>query len=630
MSKQTTLVCSLIVLACLLIYFSNETSITSTDDVPTGLLGFNWLENHQLNFDFFRDTATYSNKDSDFSGLQNAYYFIETANGHVSAKYPIGPSILSFPLYAVFFISTKLSDLIQTLISGNPTDSLDLASREFLTSQRTHYETIAATCLSALSAVLFYLASRLKFGAPTALLSTFIFCFSTSMWVVCSQGLRQHTVSNLIVLATMLALFKANRTVDAPQKLLLVLAGFFSGLLHSSRPTSLLFFLAFIVYCIYTYRKNCLYFFVGTSSILMGIAWNVYYFGLSNFLKGGYAQLTSGAQTYSLQYFPESAIGLLFSPSRGWLVLCPILLFAIPGIRKLFQWPLHPDEQLLACLSMACLALYVHYWFYFSWSGVLVYGPSRFLIDVLPIVCFSINYYLHHHFHQLKSGAKKLWSSSFIAFFACLVFSTSVQAIGAFGNNSWATIPTPHGERLWSIQDSLLERTTRGILFDIRDPISNSKSYLDSSTYRLLEFTDRNGTLVREGAEVQAKRNLRLKLKLENTGTSTWYGYESGTKSGILQATVQFTTPDGEEVGRHRKHRIYVEGHEIQPGETAIAVGEVKFPAEPGPYIMTVSLEVAGIGRLSSQEDQSTRIQVRSRRAMQRKYGETPTGFKFE
>lgn len=629
MKKSQFIICSAIFLACLVIYFANGNSITSNDDVPTSLLAFNWLENHQLNFDFFRDNPFIYNDTVDFSGKQSPYFFIETSNGHVSAKYPIGPAILSFPIYSLFFLGIRIFDGLHTLFTGIPTDSLDLSSQAFLLSQRTNYETISATLLTALSVVLFYLASRLKFGQSTALLSTFIFGCSTSVWVVCSQGLRQHTVSNLVLLAAMLALFKANRTIEAPQKLLLVLAGFFAGLLHSSRPTSLLFFAALIAYCIYTYRKNCLYFFVGTSSILIGMAWNVYYFGISNFLKGGYADLTSQVQTYSLKYFPESAVGLLLSPNRGWLTLCPILLFAIPGIRRIFRWPSSDDEKLLACLSLACVALYVQYCFYFAWTGVLVYGPSRFLVDVLPVLCFLINYYLYTHFQHAELGAKKLWNGVFIIFFACLIFSTFVQAVGAFGNNSWATIPTPNKERLWKIDDSVVERTTRGIIFDIQDPIDNRREYVAGLQGQVLEFTDSAGYPARRDVVVRAGKVIRLRLDLENTGTSPWYGYETGTKWGLLQAVVRFETLDGAGVGSHRKSKIYVEGGTIQPGETAIAVGDVKFPSQPGPYNMVVMIEASGIDELTDIR-QSIRVHILSRHDFKQEYGETLSGFEFQ
>ncbi len=628
MKKPQLIVCIFIFLACVLIYFSNETSITSNDDVPTSILALNWLENHQLNFDVFRDNPFMYTEELDFVGKQRPYYFIESSNGHLSAKYPIGPAIVSFPIYALFFLCIKAHDAISALITNMPVDSLDLLSKEFLRSQRPSFEGLAATLITALSVVLFYLASNLKFGQSTALLSSFIFGCSTSVWVVCSQGLRQHTVSNFVLLAAMLALFKANRTSGNTQRVLLLSAGFFAGLLHSSRPTSLLFFAALIAYCAYIYRKKCFFFLLGASSILLGIAWNVYYFGFSNFLKGGYAELTGLSQTYSLSYFPESAIGLLFSPNRGWLILCPVLLFIVPGIRRVFRWSAGDDEKLLACLSLACLALYVQYWFYFAWSGVLVYGPSRFLIDVLPVLCFLINYFIYEHLKLADSSPKKLLSPVIILFIACIVFSTFVQVIGAFGNSTWANIPTAHRERLWNINDSVVERTSRGLLFDIRDPIADKKSYAEGLNGEILNVVDVNNTPAKDGTEVATLRRLTLAVTVKNTGTSPWYGYESGASQGLTQLVIDLDTPDGDFSNTHRKNKLYISGVKIAPGETAIAIGDIKFPAQKGPYDMRLSFDVTGLGGFPTKtEDVMYRIRVLSNRQMIKKYGEILRGF---
>ena len=617
MKRTQLIICLFISLACLLIYFSNETSITSNDDVPSSLLAFNWLENHQANFDIFRNNPFMYTQELALIGRQNPYYFIESSTGHLSAKYPIGPSIVSFPIYALFFLGTKAYDAINTVLTGIPSDSLDLLSEEFLRSQRTNYETVAATLLATLSVVIFYLVSKLKFGQTTALLSTFIFGCSTSVWVVCSQGLRQHTVSNLVLLATMLALLKANRSIGNTQRILLVLAGSFAGLLHASRPTSLLFFAALIAYCLYTYRKNSLLFLLGTSSILIGMAWNVYYFGFSNFLKGGYAQLTGMSQTYSLEYFPESAIGLLLSPSRGWLILCPVLLFIVPGIRRVFRWASGNDEKLLACLSLACLALYVQYWFYFAWSGVLVYGPSRFLIDVLPVLCFLINYFIYDHFQLVDSGKKSLFNRTFVIFITCIVFSTFVQAIGAFGQNTWATIPTGNRERLWNIRDSVVERTVRGLIFDIRDPIDDRNEYVKGLDGEILELTDETGTLITPDSEIRTRGGSVVEMTVKNTGTSTWYGYETGMRQGLTRIAVDFEKRNDEISFSHRRNKAYIKGATIEPGETAIAIGDIRFPRRKGRYSMHLTLEASGVGVFPNEtEQQSYRVRVLSRKEM--------------
>lgn len=49
----------LIFCTCLFIYLANGETISSTDNDSSSLLAFNWLDNHSLNFDIFRDGYRY-------------------------------------------------------------------------------------------------------------------------------------------------------------------------------------------------------------------------------------------------------------------------------------------------------------------------------------------------------------------------------------------------------------------------------------------------------------------------------------------------------------------------------------------------------------------------------------------
>lgn len=53
-----------IFLTCLFIYlFNDRIDLGSNDNIPHTLLAFNWLENHTLHFDNFRDGYLYSGGD---------------------------------------------------------------------------------------------------------------------------------------------------------------------------------------------------------------------------------------------------------------------------------------------------------------------------------------------------------------------------------------------------------------------------------------------------------------------------------------------------------------------------------------------------------------------------------------
>lgn len=91
----------LIFCTCVFVYLANGETISSTDNVSSSVLAFNWLDNHSLNFDIFRDGYLYRT-DTKHGANGIPHFFVEAANGHLSSTYPIGNVILTFPLYFLF------------------------------------------------------------------------------------------------------------------------------------------------------------------------------------------------------------------------------------------------------------------------------------------------------------------------------------------------------------------------------------------------------------------------------------------------------------------------------------------------------------------------------------------------
>jgi len=93
----------LIFCTCVFVYLANGEAISSTDNVPSSLVAFNWLDNHSLNFDIFRNGDMYrTDTKSGANGIP--HFFVEAINGHLSSTYPIGNAILTFPIYFLFFV----------------------------------------------------------------------------------------------------------------------------------------------------------------------------------------------------------------------------------------------------------------------------------------------------------------------------------------------------------------------------------------------------------------------------------------------------------------------------------------------------------------------------------------------
>ncbi len=146
--------------------------------------------------------------------------------------------------------------------------------------------------------------------------------------------------------------------------------------------------------------------------------------------------------------------GLLFSPSRGLLIFCPIFLFSAVGVYLWFRAPQKPQMLIYAiCIATAA----VHFLTlakYRLWWGGFAYGP-RLMTDVVP--CLVI---LMIPAMRLVE-ASRAWRFGFVA---TLVFSIGVQGIGAFcyPNGHWDALPQfvdRHEERLWNWRDNQISRS---------------------------------------------------------------------------------------------------------------------------------------------------------------------------
>src|SRR6478672_6440670 len=249
--RHLLLECLLIFSGCFIIYLANGRTIELGDTIPDSLLALNWLQNHTLQFDAFRQSYLFDT----YNG--SPYFFTESIRGHLTSVYPIGTAIITFPVYFIFFLYLNLLAFIKTNISG-VVFSFDIASPAF-EPYRQILEKLAATFITSLSVVIFYIATRLKFPFAVALVTSFIYAFATNTWVTNSQALWQHTATGLVLTSLILCFLKANRVGFTYLKLLLGIAGVLCGLLLVIRPTNMLFCIAVVVYAITTYKKTAVF-----------------------------------------------------------------------------------------------------------------------------------------------------------------------------------------------------------------------------------------------------------------------------------------------------------------------------------------------------------------------------------
>ncbi len=592
----------LIFCTCVFVYLANGEAISSTDNFPSSLLAFNWLDNRSLNFDILRDGNMYQ-VDSKNGANGISYFLVESANGHLTSTYPIGNVILTFPIYFLFFIGIKVAEFYQNFVLGNSVDFLRLADPSF-GGPLENYQKLAAVGVASFSTVIFYLANRLKFNGAIALLSTFIFAFATSTWMTGSQGLWQHGSSNLAVLCIIFCLLKANRTQGKNRKILLVLTGIFCGLLPGIRSTSLLYSVAAIAYAFFVYRKEALYLLIGLPSALLSASWNIYYFGfsLSKLVVGGYSRFSAKDVSFASSYykltveqFLEGFWGLLISPSRGILVFTPVSLLAIPGAWQVWKWRSGKDEKLFLCLTVAAVGIFLQYCFFKVWTGGACYGP-RYLTDILPIVCFLISYCLAGWVEKWNQGKHKLSSLTLAILTLLIAVSTFTQTVGAFGSTNWDGIPQPTQERIWRLHDSQIERHARHVFYKAFNPMGDRDRYLKHWNGIIESVHKRNAKPLKDVLEVTPSRMMSLTAQVKNTGQVPWIGYETGLTRGRTQMGIEFfdlKNPSAS-IKAGSRNRLYISGTP-QPGETVTASGRVDFPKKPGNYKLVLELGVGGI-----------------------------------
>ena len=566
---------------CTLVYLANNQTIGEGDTYPNSLLAFNFLQNHTLNLDVFRNTVQCP------LGAKSCYYFVEGINGHLTSLYPIGTAILTFPIYVVLFI------IVKTLHLGIP---LDITSVHF-EYYRSVCEKIAATIVTSLTVVIFYICSRIKFSPSVSKLSTFIFAFATNTWMTSSQGLWQHGASNLIVILIMFCLIQANRSDDNIKIRYMVLVGIGCGLLPGIRPTSIIFSIAAIAYSPLICRSyNIFVILPSFISSLPCLIWNIYYFGN---LSGGYSvAFKSAPYIFTLSHFITASLGTFISPSKGLLIFSPILSYALLGLNVIIRNRSGRDERMIACMAVASAILLTSYGFYAVWWGGGSCGP-RFTTDVLPTLCFIIGYYLDY----LKNLSDSIpnYRSKLLILTSVILLSFSIQFINvsSYISSNWFSIPynaEMHNnlDRLWQFKDNQIERAARFTLHKYV-PLSTprvARNDLDQSVGSIVDIIAPSNIRLIGPLLVKPSSLVILKLKLLNLGRTQMHGYQEALLTGETRVRSILYDQNNKVVMENRFYLV----SSPKPQELSEAIGDIRFPQKSGDYHLVFSFIIEGVG----------------------------------
>ena len=352
----------LLFLLCLAAYLGNFRTlplVKGGDTIPNRLIPFSLLAFGTPALDAFRP---------DFAATGVHTWYLQERRGATVSFYPVGTALAALPVYLPVYGFLS--------IGGRPP-----ASTLFLLSEPT--EKLAASVLTALAVVVFYLTARRRMEPRQAFGAALVFGLASSMWATASQMLWQQTVvaAALTVALGFLTWPELPRWAAAG-------AGAALSLLVAARPTEGLLFAAGLAVALFApggprqrVHRGVAFLLGALPLLLVGFGINWYYYGQ---LGGGYESVatyfTSGFTAERLQGIP----GLLVSPNRGLLVFTPIALLGIWGLARQIA-PGEPRDPVLVSFGIAAFGCLLIAGAYPDWWGGWSFGP-RYLVGVLPVL----------------------------------------------------------------------------------------------------------------------------------------------------------------------------------------------------------------------------------------------------
>lgn len=511
----------------LVLYLGNGGSRETGDTLPARQLPVSVLQDANLYLDRF--ISRYK---------QPSMHSVVNVDGRWVSNYPVGTPLLAVPFYLPLIRTDEIPD-----------------------SRLNMFGKISASCLVVIASLILYLTLRRLTSPSNAMLIAFIYGLCTSNFSVCSQGMWQHTGSQVAFCTTLYCFVRGK---VEPQWI--ALAGLPVCFLVICRPTNVLLTLPLTAYVLVQYPRLFVKFLLaGFPVVLFHLWYNLHYFGdvfHSQFPLRSYYWQTP---------FLEGFGGLLISPGRGLFVYSPILLFAIFGFWRALRSPSDPIRTLfIYTLCGTLLVIFVHSkWC--SWWGGLSYGP-RLISDLLPGMCLA-----------LYPAADIVRNHAWLKFCALFFIGISFVAhfIGAYGDESqWKGYVEPEG--LWVWTDNPLVNPAREIFDDwwIRvhgSPTSESHPEYLNARYSLLN-SDEQELYWGKGDQ------LRLNIETTNEGRAVWMARSHGAVS--LRCILR---SKGSNEPFAREMRVSLR-HAVFPGGTYWFPIRMMLPKETGTYLLQVDL----------------------------------------
>jgi hypothetical protein len=286
--------------------------------------------------------------------------------------------------------------------------------------------------LTAMTGVLVYLyVRRLSYSARSALVSGLVLGLATMAWPYAKYCFSEPLTGFSLLAAAYFLLPPLARDGARPSVKATLISGFFLSLAIAARFANAILVPLFLgalgasllraqgVTTWSALRANLRQAVSRTLPHVLAWAFPLVVWALT---LAAYNHLRFGSP-FTTGYLPEESftapwltgiLGLLFSPSRGIVFHCPILVAGVIAIPA-FLWR-HRLEASFLLLVILCYFLLYGKWF--MWHGGFAWGP-RFLVPILPLLVIMMA--------PLIERLSGKWIAAFSALFT---FSMAVQVLG--------------------------------------------------------------------------------------------------------------------------------------------------------------------------------------------------------
>lgn len=393
-----------IILFLFIFFCYNTVSVVtmSGDTVPAAILPLALINDHSV----FLDGPYLQGLVSDKIHSPDVEYAFPEVNGHTVSFFPIVTPILITPLYGFFsFLCWILNVPVTLALVGT-------------------FAKTSASCIAAASCVLVYLTAKELFSQKTALITTGVYAFATSVWSVSSQALWQHGTVQLLLILLIYCIVRDNKH-HSPWTL--VVMGIASGLFLFNRPPDALLLIPVIIYIAMEWRSRAVYYAAGCG--IGGLPFLMYNILIFGNVFGGYIK-----NTELFHLGPEAVFAFISSivaPNTGLLVFSPILVVAIYGYFRLDSLDEPVIRKLLYLFGPVIILDVVVYSFFGLWSSVTSYAfGQRFLSGFVPVLALYLGIVIRDIFDsKRKDTAIHVLQACFILLVLISVF---IQSIGVF------------------------------------------------------------------------------------------------------------------------------------------------------------------------------------------------------